>query len=230
MEAVATVPPGAAGDSSLRLHLGSYTNAVPGWVNIDRSPGIVLSRHRLAARALRAAKLISAGQAVTRFPPSVVRRDVTKGLPYPDGSVSWIYSSHMIEHLSRPAAHELLHECARVLRPGGVLRLATPDLRQWIEEYLAGDHAHGETPADSLMAKLGTYCDPPGSRVHRLAFRIFTGSVHQWLYDYESLAAALEAAGFDEVRPLGFREGACPDLERLETRPEGLHVEAARTR
>jgi SAM-dependent methyltransferase len=48
-------------------------------------------------------------------------------LPFADGSVSLVFSSHVLEHLDDEAGAHLLSEIARVLRPTGVVRLSVPD-------------------------------------------------------------------------------------------------------
>src|SRR5438128_2178234 len=70
----------------------------------------------------------AAAPAEAVFPAGIVRTDVRRGLPYPDGAAGYVYSSHMIEHMARWQGLALVRECARVLAPGGILRLATPDL------------------------------------------------------------------------------------------------------
>lgn len=77
--------------------------------------------------------------------------DADNGLPFEDGSVDGCYASHLLEHLSREDARRLLLECLRVLRSGGVLRLAVPDLEAIAAEYLrvlsraqAGDPVAGK--------------------------------------------------------------------------------------
>tara|TARA_Y100000768_G_scaffold289138_1_gene223293 strand:+ start:10278 stop:11234 length:957 start_codon:yes stop_codon:yes gene_type:complete len=47
-------------------------------------------------------------------------------LPYDNNSVSLIYSGHTIEHLEEGKAIHFLSECARILKPGGVFRIAIP--------------------------------------------------------------------------------------------------------
>lgn len=58
------------------------------------------------------------------------------GLPFKDASVDGCYASHLLEHLPQDGARRLLMECLRVLRSGGVLRLAVPDLEVIAREYL----------------------------------------------------------------------------------------------
>jgi predicted SAM-dependent methyltransferase len=55
-------------------------------------------------------------------------------LPFAAESVTLIYSEHMLEHLPAHTGARVLREAYRVLAPGGVLRIATPDL----ETYMCG--------------------------------------------------------------------------------------------
>jgi 2-polyprenyl-3-methyl-5-hydroxy-6-metoxy-1,4-benzoquinol methylase len=60
-------------------------------------------------------------------------------LPFPDASFDYIYSKSIIEHLQQPS--RMLHECFRVLRPGGVAAIMTPSWRhQWRVFY--EDYTH----------------------------------------------------------------------------------------
>jgi predicted SAM-dependent methyltransferase len=59
-------------------------------------------------------------------------------LPYPDGSVDEVYSSHCLEHLHHTRTLEALTEWVRVLRPGGRLRVAVPDFDRVFAERQAG--------------------------------------------------------------------------------------------
>lgn len=214
------------GRADLRLHLGCHTHVVPGWENIDKTPNVYLSRLPRLRRALVSVGVLSSGHDTFIVPPGVIRADVSKGLAYPDSSARYIYTSHMIEHMSRWQALRLVRECVRVLAPGGILRVATPDLRKWVHEYVEGDVSRGPTPADSLMEKLGTFRDEPVNPARRYIRRLFSGSVHQWLYDLDSLSHLLLEGGFSECSPRDFREGDTPDLDQLEHRPDSVFVEA----
>ena len=68
--------------------------------------------------------------------PQVRRWDVQQGLPFEDGQVDACYASHVLEHLTREQADMLLRESLRVLRPGGIVRIAVPDLEAIAREYL----------------------------------------------------------------------------------------------
>jgi predicted SAM-dependent methyltransferase len=212
----------------LRLHLGCHIHVVPGWENIDKTPNVYLSRLPRFRRALVSVGVLSSGHDTFIMPPGVIRADVSKGLAYPDSSARYIYTSHMIEHMSRWQALGLIRECARVLTPGGILRVATPDLRKWVREYVEGDTSRAATPADSLMEKLGTFRDESANPIGRYIRRLFSGSVHQWLYDLDSLSYLLLEGGFSECVPRDYRQGDMPDLDRLEHRRDSVFVEAHR--
>lgn len=53
---------------------------------------------------------------------------------YADGSVDEVRASHILEHFGHREAVDVLKEWVRVLKPGGVLRIAVPDLKKIIEK------------------------------------------------------------------------------------------------
>tara|TARA_B110001452_G_C15111749_1_gene387524 strand:- start:295 stop:732 length:438 start_codon:yes stop_codon:yes gene_type:complete len=67
-------------------------------------------------------------------------------LPFADASVLFVYSEHMLEHLPPAAGVSLLRESWRVLAPGGLLRIVTPDLTKYACALANGD-------ADAFLAK-----------------------------------------------------------------------------
>jgi len=80
--------------------------------------------------------------------PAVQQWDLARELPFPDGSFDVVYHSHLLEHLSKSNGARLLRECFRVLRSGGVIRVAVPDLEriarlylEVLDKSLAGDRA-----------------------------------------------------------------------------------------
>ena len=64
---------------------------------------------------------------------------------YADGSVDEIRASHILEHFGHREVPEVLKEWVRVLKPGGVLKIAVPDF-----DYLV-QHRHDELPLESYL-------------------------------------------------------------------------------
>lgn len=56
--------------------------------------------------------------------------DISKPLPFSDGHADYILCEHCMEHIDYYAAVAFLKECRRVLRPGGVVRIATPSIER----------------------------------------------------------------------------------------------------
>jgi predicted SAM-dependent methyltransferase len=74
----------------------------------------------------------------------VKRYDCRERLPFEDSSVDAVYSSHVIEHLSPKIARGFVRESFRVLKPGGMVRLVTPDLERLAFEYLKNLYRAGD--------------------------------------------------------------------------------------
>jgi predicted SAM-dependent methyltransferase len=68
--------------------------------------------------------------------PAIRPADVSKGIPFPDRHFDVVYHSHMIEHIRVDDVQRFLQDCRRVLKPGGIMRVATPDLERLCDAYL----------------------------------------------------------------------------------------------
>ena len=68
--------------------------------------------------------------------PTVKLCDLRIGIPYEDGSFDAVYHSHVLEHFAKQEAPRLVRECFRVLKTGGVIRVAVPDLERIARLYL----------------------------------------------------------------------------------------------
>lgn len=68
--------------------------------------------------------------------PGVIAANLGNGVPFPDESFDVVYHSHLLEHFTKPAAADFLQECLRILKPGGVIRVAVPDLEAIARNYL----------------------------------------------------------------------------------------------
>jgi predicted SAM-dependent methyltransferase len=111
------------------------------------------------------------------------------------GSVDAIWSSHNIEHLFAHEVPVALAEYHRVLRPGGVVMIVTPDL-QLIGQYLAEDRFDEpiyEAPAGPIAAHDIVY----GHRASIAAGHV--AMAHRTGFTARSLERALLTAGFTRV-------------------------------
>lgn len=171
----------------VRLMLGAGPCARPGWLATDITP----SRR------------------------DVMYVDARARFPFADNSVDLIHSEHLIEHITFDDGRRMLSECIRILRPGGRLRLSTPDydrvlalarepLEPELLELVRADNLRNGVPEDKLSE--------PVFAVNRL----FSDYGHRFLYTEKLLTQALEEAGLAEVRrhPAGHSE--VPDLCGLE--------------
>ncbi len=139
--------------------------------------------------------------------------DAREALLMPSASMETVFSEHMIEHISYDQGLFLAQEIFRVLKPGGRVRLATPDLARTCS--LAAD-ALNETQrnyVDFINQSFG------GDYNNRASFPInnmfFTYS-HAFVYDEITLRELLERAGFTAVTRQMPRSSPNAELNNLE--------------
>jgi predicted SAM-dependent methyltransferase len=66
----------------------------------------------------------------------VVAHNLLNGIPFPDYNFDVVYHSHVLEHFQQKDGEKLIQECFRVLKKGGIIRIAVPDLEVICKEYL----------------------------------------------------------------------------------------------
>jgi len=174
--------------SPYRLHFACGKVHLPDWVNIDQQvdPDIV-----------------------------DVSWDLRRPLPLAHGSAEFIFHEHFLEHLTVQEGLALLRECHRLLMPGGVLRVAMPDLTECVRQYWEDDWRQ------PWMEKYGYQWIQTRAENINIAFREWQ---HQWLYDREELHRRMREAGFATIRDCRRLESSAPALCGLETRDESLLV------
>jgi predicted SAM-dependent methyltransferase len=153
-----------------RLHIGCGQQAIPGWINIDNQG------------------LPGVDQVL----------DVRRGLPFAD--VAAIYAEHFLEHLPLDDGLAFLAECRRVLEPGGVLRLSTPNLDWVMQTHYRGAGANVDEAREDCI------------RLNRA----FHGWGHQFLYNRAMLEAAVRSSGFARAAFFRYGDSDNPDLKGLE--------------
>lgn len=177
-----------------KLHLGCGNHIIEGWLNCDYLP----------------------------YSEQVMRLDVTERFPFPDGTFDYAFSEHMIEHIPYPAGQHMLDESFRVLKPGGKIRITTPDLA-----FLFGLYQNDKTDLQKAYIQW-TATDNPA-----VPFALDTFVInnfvrawgHQFIYDEKVLRGALERAGFQNITRCNLNESSAEvfrDLENESKEPPGF--------
>lgn len=173
-DAVAAIP----AEAKTRVHLGCGGDLRHGWLNIDYRPGA----------------------AVGYDPASgFLNYDLRQGLPpLEDGSVDMVFSSHFFEHLRHEEAINLMRDCRRALKPGGVARFQMPDFAATFKAYCDADRAFLDNclVTHKLLDHMPEYARNYADLVSRSVYEFYT---HKYVWDPENLSKALSAAGFSEV-------------------------------
>ena len=182
------------GSSAIKLHLGCGQRHIPGFVHVDLLPAAHVD-------------VIAAVQ----------------GLPVANDSASLIYASHVLEHFDRRACRSVLAEWFRVLRPGGILRLAVPDFAACAAIYYENGLADGLSGLVGLIV---------GGQRDEYDF-------HKMIFDEPFLSRILHETGFQAVRRWDWRstehahiddysQAYLPHLAKTAGRLMSLNLEATK--
>jgi len=153
-----------------KLQLGTSNSPIIGWLNTD-----VLPTNRRVAYL-----------------------DATRRFPFNDDIFDYVYSEHMIEHLEHQSAVFMLRECFRVLKPGGKIRISTPDLKVYTslqsKEKTASQNFYVDWVTERFMPDVD-YC-----KEVFLINNAFRAWGHQFLYDRETLKVTMTRIGFEDIK------------------------------
>jgi predicted SAM-dependent methyltransferase len=153
-----------------KLQLGTSNSLIEGWLNTDVLP---TSRE-------------------------VVYLDATRRFPFRDNTFDYVCAEHMIEHIEYHDALFMLRECFRVLKPGGKIRMSTPDLR-----VLVGLFSNEKTAVQNFYVDWMTTKFLPDATFCKEVFLInnaFRAWGHQLLYDRETIEMTMKKVGFKDIR------------------------------
>jgi len=105
-------------------------------------------------------------------------------LEFKNNSVDLLYASHVIEYFDREEIKPLLKEWKRVLKPGGILRLAVPNFEQMIKLYY-----DKKLPLEEFLGPLYGKMEMGKTTIY-----------HKTTYDFKSLSQLLVSMGFNNIR------------------------------
>jgi len=178
-----------------KLHIGCGLHLLPGWLNADFLPSS----------------------------SSVMHLDATQPFPFADDQFAFAFSEHMIEHVDFRDGQRMLAEVYRVLRPGGVVRIATPDLAFLVElgdPHCSSSHRRYVEWATKTLLPAAPFADASFVVNH---FMRSWG--HRFIYSDRTLRHALAEAGFDRIARLELCVSEHSELCKLENEdrmPEGF--------
>jgi predicted SAM-dependent methyltransferase len=199
----------------IKVNLGCGPSGVQGWINYDWGLLPLLSKFPWLRTII-----IKFGYLPKEYNtkwPKIYLVDIRKGLPLDDYSVDYIYSSHVFEHFEKWILLEILKECKRVLKKGGVMRIVIPDLKKMIRDYKGADNFCREFYGFKKDVK-----NP---------FKLFIRG-HEWMYDNESLKDILKQISFTNIYQRKAQEGLTPDINLLDLKDHqklSLYLEVIKT-
>ena len=155
---------------SVRLHLGCGKRVIKGYIHID----------------------------IADYPHIDYEHDTSKLPMFAESSVDLIYASHLLEYYDRLSVKEVLNEWMRVLKVGGILRIAVPDFETLVQVYIKYKNL------DLILGPLFGRWQNPGSN---------SVIYHKTVYDFPSLKDLLESSGFKNIRKWNWREVFSNELE-----------------
>jgi len=237
----------------LNLGCGTKVSDDPSVVNIDWSIMLRIRRNPVLRAAV---PWLLKGERLRQFQAlgnNIRVHDLSKGIPYADGSADSVYHSHTLEHLDRSIVAGVFAEARRVLRAGGIHRIVVPDLEQLGRDYVAhldacaagqGDVRQHDVKVAAILEQCvrkeahGSSLQTPLRRAIEntlLGDARARGHTHQWMWDRFNLRAALEDAGFIDVTVHTHQSSGIAGWQRLgldtdetgaEYKPGSLYMEA----
>ena len=176
-----------------KLQIGAGSSRPPGWLNTDIEPG-----------------------------DGLAFLDATKRFPFEDESIHYIFSEHVIEHLTYDEGKAAMAEAYRVLAPGGRMRTSTPNLTRFIDLFSKNP---GDDARDFIVGKLQWHEWPNEPNPATIILNLQMSSWgHKFTYDVATLGGALTRVGFHNVQVFEANLSNDPHLADMEQRDTGVNA------
>lgn len=226
------------------LNLGCGSKTADGCVNIDWSLYAILQQQPVLRKVLSPVIGRDRRARLDGMAGKIMAHNLRKGIPFADNSVDAVYHSHMIEHIDREFVEPFFREVARVLRPGGIHRFATPDFGELGRLYVASlDRLGGAATInnDDMVAHEARIAEmieqsvrrAAGSAAGQGAFRRSVeqilvgdarrrGETHQWAWDEFNSRFALGNCGFVGIAKKAMDQSDIPGWTGLGLERDGV--------
>lgn len=170
-----------------KLHVGCGDRPISGWCNID----------------------------VAHLTQDVQFVNALKPLPFRDSSFQYVFTEHFIEHLTLNEGESFFREAYRVLKPGGVLRTATPDL-DFMHQLMEVTEGKSDGHKRYIDYTVGNFApEQPRSPVASMNL-LFYGWGHRFIYNAAFMQEILRRIGFATFRVYKSGESDLLDLRNIE--------------
>ncbi len=166
-----------------KLHIGASYEALDGWLNTD---------------------IVAGG--------GIVYLDCLRPFPFEDNTLDFVFCEHFIEHITRESGLVCMREVLRCLKPGGVFRVTTPDLTQFIGLFAPALDATQTRYIDEFRV----LSDLDRLTPCRLLNIMMHGFQHQYLYTEKELIEHLSEAGFSRFESAELGESRHEALRNIE--------------
>ena len=110
---------------------------------------------------------------------------------YAPNTADLIYASHLIAYFDRDEIQSVLDNWKRILKPSGILRMATPDFRKMTSLYVKG---YNDIGLDSFLGPLYGKMPMDTNTIY-----------HKTTYDFNELKKVLTKAGFKNIKIYNWR-------------------------
>jgi len=141
--------------------------------------------------------------------------DAREKLPFEDCTFDYIFSEHLLEHLEHREGVCFLRECFRIIKTGGTIRIATPDLRFLVDLYNSDKNEIQEQyiswAVKSFLPDVSVCQDT------YVINNFFHNWGHKFIYDFKILEDTMNKAGFINIKCCKVGESENPELRGIES-------------
>ena len=141
--------------------------------------------------------------------------DLRAGIPLSDNSIDLVYAEHVLEHFDYKDMTDLLNNCYRILKSGGIFSIVVPDAEIYLKGYF--------NPENFEYKK---YCRVDTgltyqTKIDYLNYIFYMGGHHRHMFDKDNIVTVLSEAGFKEIH---FRDFD-PSLDNAGRKYESIYIE-----
>jgi len=125
--------------------------------------------------------------------------DARNKIPFKDGTIKYIYSSHFVEHLKNDELAEHFKESFRILQSGGIYRMCVPDFVNSMKACIEKDNEWLEMVKQEIPLNSEFFPNQFLSYGDYLDRCLHEYDSHKVFLDYERIKNMLIYSGFQEM-------------------------------